>query len=204
MNNVVIIFPHQLFQHHPALDSNRNVYLIEEFLFFNRAHAHLADQGDGNHFAYLGEVDVTPGMLALLRLTRHHELAASLSVRKYRVLVTHHGSRSLGAHVYKRGQVARVRSTSRARRSTFPRRRRGSMRSSRKAATTGTRCSMSRAGRRRTIARSTAVSSSASAALPWRRSATSTTSSGSAATCSSTARARLRRGRMPTDVRNWA
>ena len=29
----------------------------------DRAHAHLADQGDGNHFAYVGEVDVTPGML---------------------------------------------------------------------------------------------------------------------------------------------
>jgi len=40
MNNVVIIFPHQLFQHHPALDSNRNVYLIEEFLFFKQYKFH--------------------------------------------------------------------------------------------------------------------------------------------------------------------
>jgi RNA-splicing ligase RtcB len=79
----------------------------------DRAHAHLADQGDGNHFAYLGEVEVTLEMLAVLRLTRHHELADSLSPKKYRVLVTHHGSRSLGAHVYKRGQAVALKHVAR-------------------------------------------------------------------------------------------
>ena len=96
----------------PVLDedvwSNRFLYGMRD-----RAHAHLADQGDGNHFAYVGEVDVTPGMLAVLRLTRHHELAASLSVKKYRVLVTHHGSRSLGAHVYKRGHAVALKHVAR-------------------------------------------------------------------------------------------
>lgn len=70
-----------------------------------RAHSQLADQGDGNHFAYLGEVEVTPAMLLMLRVTGYGDLAAGLGARKYRVLVTHHGSRSLGAHVYKRGQA---------------------------------------------------------------------------------------------------
>ena len=75
----------------------------------NRARMHMADQGDGNHFAYIGEMEVTPEFLALLRLTRHTELAENLapSVSKtLRVLVTHHGSRSIGAHLYKRGQNA--------------------------------------------------------------------------------------------------
>lgn len=72
----------------------------------DRARTQIADQGDGNHFAYLGEVVVDEAMLAILRLTGHIELAARLSARRYRVLITHHGSRSLGAHVYKRGQIA--------------------------------------------------------------------------------------------------
>ncbi|MEM9235657.1 MAG: RtcB family protein, partial [Verrucomicrobiota bacterium] len=107
--------------HDPVLDedvwSNRFLYGMKD-----RAHAHLADQGDGNHFAYLGEVEVTPQMLAVLRLTGHAELAGKLEgagrsshglerdapatvPTTLRVLVTHHGSRSLGAHVYKRGQA---------------------------------------------------------------------------------------------------
>ena len=75
----------------------------------NRARMHMADQGDGNHFAYIGEMEVTPEFLALLRLTGHAELAENLapSVSKsLRVLVTHHGSRSIGAHLYRRGQIA--------------------------------------------------------------------------------------------------
>ncbi|MGB6222255.1 RtcB family protein [Haloferula sp.] len=79
----------------------------------DRAHAHLADQGDGNHFAYLGEMEVTAEMLAVLRLTRHADLAAVLSPKRYRVLVTHHGSRSLGAHVYKRGQAVALKHVAR-------------------------------------------------------------------------------------------
>lgn len=75
----------------------------------NRARMHMADQGDGNHFAYIGEMGVTPEFLAMLRLTGHAELAENLgpSVSKtLRVLVTHHGSRGIGAHLYKRGQNA--------------------------------------------------------------------------------------------------
>ena len=96
----------------PVLDepvwNNRFLYGMRD-----RAHAHLADQGDGNHFAYIGEVDVTPEMLAVLRLTRHTDLADRLSAKRYRVLVTHHGSRGLGAHVYKRGQAVALKNTSR-------------------------------------------------------------------------------------------
>lgn len=78
----------------------------------NRAAMHIADQGDGNHFAFIGEMTVTPGLLSMLRLTGHHELAEKLAARSpeappnLRVLVTHHGSRSIGAHLYKRGQIA--------------------------------------------------------------------------------------------------
>ncbi len=75
----------------------------------NRAGMHLADQGDGNHFAYIGKMDVTPEFLALLRLTGHTQLAEDLAPKisqTLRVLVTHHGSRSIGAHLYKRGQTA--------------------------------------------------------------------------------------------------
>ncbi len=75
----------------------------------NRARMHMADQGDGNHFAYIGEMEVTPAFVAVLRLTGHVEFAESLaaSVGKIlRVVVTHHGSRSIGAHLFKRGQIA--------------------------------------------------------------------------------------------------
>jgi RNA-splicing ligase RtcB len=79
----------------------------------DRARTQIADQGDGNHFAYIGEVDVGESLLVQLRLAGHTELAGRLEVRRYRVLVTHHGSRSLGAHVYKRGQVAAEKHVSR-------------------------------------------------------------------------------------------
>lgn len=97
----------------PVLDEDvwRN-----RFLYGLRDHARtqIADQGDGNHFAFMGEVEVDDGMLAMLRLTGHVDLASRLAPkRKYRVLVTHHGSRSLGAHVYKRGQIAAEKHVSR-------------------------------------------------------------------------------------------
>ncbi|GAA5480998.1 RtcB family protein [Haloferula sargassicola] len=80
----------------------------------DRAHAHLADQGDGNHFAYLGEVEVTAETRAVLRIAGHAGLAAALEPKRYRALVTHHGSRGLGAHVFKRGQAAALKHTARA------------------------------------------------------------------------------------------
>jgi len=96
---------------------NENVWL-NRFLtgLRDRARVYMADQGDGNHFAYIGEVTVTSEMVAMLRLAGHTELAGQLegnrdeageaTPRILRVLVTHHGSRGLGAHVYKRGQIA--------------------------------------------------------------------------------------------------
>ena len=79
-----------------------------------RARHYMADQGDGNHFAYLGRIEITPEMVSLLRLNGHHELAARLVPGSApRVLVTHHGSRGLGAHVYKRGQIAALKHTAR-------------------------------------------------------------------------------------------
>lgn len=40
MKKAVLIFPHQLFEKHPALDSDRIVYLVEEFLFFRQYKFH--------------------------------------------------------------------------------------------------------------------------------------------------------------------
>lgn len=36
MNSVTLVFPHQLFQHHPAADPGRKMILIEEHLFFSQ------------------------------------------------------------------------------------------------------------------------------------------------------------------------
>ncbi len=101
--------------HDPVVDENvwQNRFLSG---LRDRARVHLADQGDGNHFAFIGEVEVDFAMLALLRLTGHGDLADRLGVegRRYRVLVTHHGSRGLGAHVFKRGQAAALKHVARA------------------------------------------------------------------------------------------
>src|SRR5436190_20662945 len=40
MKAITIIFPHQLFERHPALQPGRTVYLIEETLFFNQYKFH--------------------------------------------------------------------------------------------------------------------------------------------------------------------
>lgn len=101
--------------HHPVLDvfPTHNPFLkgLEHY-----AQQHMADQGDGNHFAYLGNMDVTPTMLAALITAGYRELAtqiAQVSVDgKCHVLVTHHGSRGLGAQVYKRGKETAQRMTS--------------------------------------------------------------------------------------------
>ncbi|MES0134478.1 RtcB family protein [Mesorhizobium sp. M0016] len=53
------------------------------------AQAHFATQGDGNHFLFVGHLEST-GQLAM---------------------VTHHGSRGLGAQLYKRGMLAARRHT---------------------------------------------------------------------------------------------
>lgn len=115
--------------HHPVLDEEvwENRFLVD---LRERARIHIADQGDGNHFAFVGEVTLRASQLDVLRRAGHGELARDLAAGgeshpddrtasdpegtvTYRVLVTHHGSRGLGAHVYKRGQVAALKHTAR-------------------------------------------------------------------------------------------
>src|ERR1044071_9051603 len=35
-NAVTLIFPHQLFKHHPAISAERKIFMVEEWLFFNQ------------------------------------------------------------------------------------------------------------------------------------------------------------------------
>jgi hypothetical protein len=78
----------------------------------NSAKSQLADQGDGNHFAFLGSLHVTQALLDCLFDAGYDDLAGKLR-RHIRVIamVTHHGSRSLGAKVYKRGMAAAIKHT---------------------------------------------------------------------------------------------
>ncbi len=76
------------------------------------ARSQLCDQGDGNHFAYLGQLEVTPALVDKLRGSGQMALGGTLATSKrFNVLVTHHGSRNLGAQVYKRGLAAAVQHT---------------------------------------------------------------------------------------------
>jgi len=104
---------------HPVLDEDvwDNRFLTD---LRDRARIHIADQGDGNHFAYVGEVELTSKQLLQLRAAGHEVISSQLSSRepaeegaprRFRVLVTHHGSRGLGAHLYKRGQIAALKQT---------------------------------------------------------------------------------------------
>lgn len=40
MKEAVLIFPHQLFEEHPAVNKNKSVYIIEEYLFFSQYKFH--------------------------------------------------------------------------------------------------------------------------------------------------------------------
>ncbi len=40
MNEATLVFPHQLFKHHPAMQVRRQVYLVEEWLFFRQYNLH--------------------------------------------------------------------------------------------------------------------------------------------------------------------
>ncbi|OOQ58711.1 cryptochrome/photolyase family protein [Mucilaginibacter pedocola] len=40
MNAITLIFPHQLFEKHPAVHASRAIYLVEEWLFFNQYSFH--------------------------------------------------------------------------------------------------------------------------------------------------------------------
>ena len=110
--------------HHPVLDEN---VWDNKFLngLYDWAKVHIADQGDGNHFAYIGEMTVSNKFISKLRQAGHNKLAKRFetehSNRKttgsepliLRVLVTHHGSRGLGAKLFKRGQIAAVKHSAR-------------------------------------------------------------------------------------------
>jgi hypothetical protein len=74
----------------------------------SRARDFLGTQGDGNHFAYVGRIQFTDTQRAALASAGHTELAEAIVRRDgvFNVLVTHHGSRGLGADLYKRGQAA--------------------------------------------------------------------------------------------------
>jgi tRNA-splicing ligase RtcB len=74
----------------------------------SRAQDFLGTQGDGNHFSYLGRIQFSEAQRAALKAAGYIELSDWIVRRDgaFNVLVTHHGSRGLGADVYKRGQVA--------------------------------------------------------------------------------------------------
>jgi tRNA-splicing ligase RtcB len=74
----------------------------------SRAQDFLGTQGDGNHFAFIGRIDFTEPQRAALERAGYTELSDLITRRegKFNVLVTHHGSRGLGADVYKRGFTA--------------------------------------------------------------------------------------------------
>jgi len=102
---------------HESVWSNPFLRGLEE-----HAAKHLADQGDGNHFAYLGKIRVTRGFVRALSEAGHDDLARSLRDASgdrlddpdgdmFYSLVTHHGSRGLGAQVFARGHKAAMRET---------------------------------------------------------------------------------------------
>ncbi len=103
--------------HHPVLDED---VWDNPFLKGLEGHAamHMADQGDGNHFAFLGQVTLDAVQLAAMEAAGKGELAAAMRAAspggdrfEALALVTHHGSRGLGAHLYKRGQKAAEKQT---------------------------------------------------------------------------------------------
>ena len=95
--------------HHPVLDEDvwENKFLqgLE-----HHARIHMADQGDGNHFAFLGKVRLGDTAITALSAAGHSSIAGAMRAHgmpfESHVLVTHHGSRGLGAQLYKRGQKA--------------------------------------------------------------------------------------------------
>jgi RNA-splicing ligase RtcB len=69
---------------------------------------HMGDQGDGNHFAYIGSLVVTQELITALAASGHELHLTPHLGETLLALVTHHGSRGLGAQVYKRGQTLAV------------------------------------------------------------------------------------------------
>jgi tRNA-splicing ligase RtcB (3'-phosphate/5'-hydroxy nucleic acid ligase) len=99
--------------HHAVLEEKvwRNPFLMQ---LESAAKAHLADQGDGNHFAYLGELRMSSHERQRLEASGFGDWVKTLDPEsRYLALVTHHGSRALGAQVYKRGLRAAIAHTKR-------------------------------------------------------------------------------------------
>lgn len=74
----------------------------------SRAQDFLGTQGDGNHFAYVGRIHFSDAQREALAAAGHTALAETAARHggEFHVLVTHHGSRGIGADLYKRGQAA--------------------------------------------------------------------------------------------------
>jgi tRNA-splicing ligase RtcB (3'-phosphate/5'-hydroxy nucleic acid ligase) len=94
--------------HHAIVDqrNDRNPFLQG---LDNHCRSQMGTQGDGNHFAYLGQIRVSDELKRNLTNAGHGYLFDLLSrhsegVPFLNVLVTHHGSRGFGAQVYKRGK----------------------------------------------------------------------------------------------------
>lgn len=99
--------------HHPVLEEKvwRNPFLAR---LERAAKCHLGDQGDGNHFAFLGTLRLTADERAAWVDAGYGDwMAPVVAGEAYTVLVTHHGSRALGAEVYKRGKRAAIAGTKR-------------------------------------------------------------------------------------------
>jgi len=74
---------------------------------------YLGTQGDGNHFASLGQIEVTHELVGDLGyyFPVEEEYLGDLVGETLYSLVTHHGSRALGAAVYRRGVKAAEKAT---------------------------------------------------------------------------------------------
>lgn len=91
------------------IENSNNPFLAQ---LAGRAKAQLCDQGDGNHFAFLGSLDVTTDLMQSLARNGREDVGKAVAGRtRVDVLVTHHGSRDLGAQVYKRGIAKAVEHT---------------------------------------------------------------------------------------------
>lgn len=74
----------------------------------------LQTQGDGNHFFYLGKLGNLKSLAKVLDENGYYEESKDLSDSRLDdalVLVTHHGSRNLGAQIYKRGIQEAIKKT---------------------------------------------------------------------------------------------
>ncbi|MFT5466276.1 MAG: tRNA-splicing ligase RtcB [Verrucomicrobiales bacterium] len=103
--------PREDLVHHEVLDEP---IWQNKFLAGLRDHAvmHMADQGDGNHFGYIGKVEFSDEAFDRVDAAGHQQLLAPLRGKgEVFALVTHHGSRGLGSQLYRRGINAAIKQT---------------------------------------------------------------------------------------------